>query len=71
MSGFDPATQTIVVDMGALLSDSDLESNQPDTPPGCMASADDLDCQPLFDNLGINFENGLPDLSRQKLFRIE
>jgi hypothetical protein len=54
-----------------LLSDSNLESNQPETPPGCMSSADDADCRPLFSNLGINFDNGLPDPSRQKFFRVE
>jgi uncharacterized repeat protein (TIGR04052 family) len=71
LSEFDPATQTIVVDMAALFADSDLESNQPETPPGCMSNAEDLDCGPLFANLGINFDNGLPDQSRQTFFRVE
>lgn len=71
LSSFDPATETIVVDVAALLADSDLESNQPETPPGCMSSADDSDCDPLFPNLGINFANGMPDPSRQTFFRVE
>lgn len=71
LSSFDPATQTIVVDVAALLADSDVEANQPETPPGCMSSADDGDCDSLFPNLGINFANGMPDASRQKFFRVE
>jgi uncharacterized repeat protein (TIGR04052 family) len=71
LSEFDTTTQTIVVDMAALFADSDLESNQAETPPGCMASPDDLDCVPLFANLGIEFANGLPNPSHQTFFRVE
>lgn len=68
---FDPATQTIVADLAALLASSDLETNQEETAPGCMSGFEDGDCGPLFQNLGINFDNGLPDASRQTFFRVE
>jgi uncharacterized repeat protein (TIGR04052 family) len=68
---FDPTVDLIDVDLAALLSDSDLGINDPDTAPGCESSPDDGDCGPLLQNLGVNFDNGLPDASRQKLFRVE
>ena len=71
LSDFDPATQTIVVDLAALFADSNLEENAAETPPGCMSDTNDHDCTALFSNLGINFANGMPDPSRQKLFRVE
>jgi uncharacterized repeat protein (TIGR04052 family) len=70
LHGFDPTSGTIVVDLAALLANSDLEVNQPDTPPGCMSDPDDDDCGPLLQNLGVNFANGLPDPSRQTFFRV-
>lgn len=68
---FDASTDVIVVDLKTLLADSDLSINQPETPPGCMSGADDNDCAPMMQNLGVNFDNGLPDASRQTFFRIE
>ena len=67
---FDPETDTIVADLAALLADSDLTVNHPDTPPGCMAGPGDSDCGPMMQNLGVNFENGLPDPSRQTFFQV-
>lgn len=68
---FDPSVDVIAVDLAALFSDSDLSVNDPDTPPGCMSTPTDSDCGPILQNLGVNFDNGLPDASRQKLFRVE
>jgi uncharacterized repeat protein (TIGR04052 family) len=70
LSGFDPDRDTIVVDLAELFADFDLHSNTPDTAPGCESSPMDLDCHLIFRNLGINFENGLPDPSRQRVFRV-
>jgi hypothetical protein len=70
LSRFDPAADIIAVDMKALFADSDLQVNQPDTPPGCMSTAEDGDCGPVMQNLGVNFSNGMPDPSRQTFFRI-
>ena len=51
----DPTTAPIVVDLAALVADSPL-TNTPDSPPGCMSTGDDPDCEPLFSNLGLRNE---------------
>ena len=67
---FDPSTDIIAADLKVLLADSDLQVNQPDTPPGCMSTPEDTDCDPVMRNLGVNFSNGMPDPSRQKFFHV-
>jgi uncharacterized repeat protein (TIGR04052 family) len=71
LTNFDPNTNTIIVDLAALFADSDLNANDPDTPPGCMSDPDDTDCDLLMRNVGVNFANGMPDPSRQTFFRVE
>jgi uncharacterized repeat protein (TIGR04052 family) len=68
---FDPLADTIVVDIGEILADSDLTANQPDTAPGCESNPEDRDCEPIFRHLGIEFANGLPDPAHQSVFRTE
>jgi uncharacterized repeat protein (TIGR04052 family) len=68
---FEAATNVVVADLAALLADSDVNSNQPDTAPGCMADPDDQDCVPILRNLGINFSDGSATPGTQKLFRVE
>ncbi|MBI3783410.1 MAG: metallo-mystery pair system four-Cys motif protein [Deltaproteobacteria bacterium] len=70
LPAFNPANDTIVADLAVLLSDSDINSNQPDTPPGCMADPNDSDCDPIMRNLGVDFANGLPAAGPQKFFRV-
>lgn len=70
LPNFDPASDTIVADLAALLQDSDVAVNQPETPPGCMSGPTDSDCAAMMQNMGVNFANGLPDPSRQKFFRV-
>jgi uncharacterized repeat protein (TIGR04052 family) len=70
LPAFDPATDTIVADLAAVLADNDISVNQPETPPGCMAGPTDSDCGPMLQNLGVNFANGLPDPSRQTFFQV-
>lgn len=71
LDSFNPATNVIVADLAALLGDSDLNANQPGSPPGCESNPDDMDCVPLFKNLGINFTDGSPSPTSQKFFRVE
>lgn len=66
---FDPTRDQIVADLGALLSMSNAEMNQAMSPPGCMSDADDTDCQPIFDALGLPFGGGMA--GTQRFFRIE
>ena len=45
----------VVADIGSLVADSDLENDQGED-PGCMGKPTDLDCGPLFENLGLPFD---------------
>ncbi|UCH29459.1 MAG: metallo-mystery pair system four-Cys motif protein [Myxococcales bacterium] len=67
---FDPATDTIVADFAALVADSALDENQPETPVGCMAGPMDNDCGPLFNNLGLPFA-GTDPTGEQVFFSVE
>jgi len=71
LTGFNPASSVIVADLAALLADSDINSNQPNTAPGCQSDPDDEDCAPIFKNLGVNFDDGSPNPTSQKFFRVE
>jgi uncharacterized repeat protein (TIGR04052 family) len=73
LTGFDPATDTVVLDLAALLADSDLSTDAGGS-PGCQSSPDDAgDCTPLFPNLGLDFATGdcLDDCQAQSAFRVE
>ena len=50
---FDPEQDVVVADLTALVSNSDLTSNQPETAPGCMSGVEDQDCDGIFGNLGL------------------
>lgn len=52
---FDPARHQVIADLGSLLSLSDIDANQPDTPAGCMSGLDDKDCQGIFKQLGLPY----------------
>jgi uncharacterized repeat protein (TIGR04052 family) len=53
--GFDPASDTVVLDLAALLDGVDMDNNTADTAPVCMSAPNDPDCAPLFENLGLPF----------------
>lgn len=67
---FDWQHDVVVADLAALLAESDLTANQPNTPPGCMSDPGDADCVPIMRNLGIDFASGLPSVATQKFFRV-
>ena len=68
LSGYDPDTDTIGVDVGALFAESDLDTDQGGA-PGCMAGFDDMDCRPIFHGFGLPFD-GTPPAEEQRLFRV-
>lgn len=70
LTGFNPSHSVIEADLAALLEDSNIDMNDPGTPPGCMAEPTDADCEPIFRNLGINFADGTPNPATQKFFRL-
>jgi uncharacterized repeat protein (TIGR04052 family) len=69
LTGFDPASGTIAVDLAALFAETDLDSNESGTPPGCMADSADGDCDGMFKSLGLDLTAGTP-LPSQTLFRV-
>lgn len=71
LSGFDPDSSVIVADLAALLADSDLTTNQPDTAPGCQSFLLDNDCIPVFAKLGMNFSEPGGPAPRQAFFHVE
>jgi uncharacterized repeat protein (TIGR04052 family) len=68
-ASFDPANDTVVADFAALVEGAELDKNQEGTPFGCMATAADGDCAPIFDNLGLPF--GGSEAGTQQFFSVE
>jgi len=63
-SDFDPAADTIVIDLAGVLQYSDLNFNTPGTAPGCMSGINDPECAGIFKGFGL-------DGSTQQLFRVK
>ncbi|OCR01662.1 metallo-mystery pair system four-Cys motif protein [Oscillatoriales cyanobacterium USR001] len=59
-SNFDTQKNTVVADLKALVANSNLESNQPNTPLGCMSAPNDGDCEGIMTNLGLPFGGQSP-----------
>jgi uncharacterized repeat protein (TIGR04052 family) len=53
--GFDPATDTVVIDPAAVVVDADLRVNAPETSPGCMSFPNDVDCNSVMSKLGLGY----------------
>ncbi|MBP0021771.1 MAG: metallo-mystery pair system four-Cys motif protein [Cyanobacteria bacterium SBLK] len=66
---FDPDKNIIVADLAALLENTNLTVNQPNTPSGCMSSPEDGDCLGIMKNLGLPFNDNLE--SQSTFFRVE
>ena len=54
LEDFDPNNDVVVADLAELLAQSDLTTNQADTPNGCMSSPEDADCMPIMENLSLS-----------------
>lgn len=66
LMNFDPAANTVVADLGRLVSGVDLSRANAD--PGCMSAPGDTDCASVFPTLGIPF-GSTP--AAQGFFRVE
>lgn len=66
---FDINKNVVIADIAALIGNTNLTVNQKNTPPGCMSSPDDSDCNVIMTNFGLPF-NGKP-AAKQKFFRVE
>ena len=54
---FDLSRDTVVFDLDKLLAGSDVTTNTPNTPPGCMSFENDPDCAPVMKALGLPFRD--------------
>lgn len=52
---FDPGKDLVVLDLGALLQETDVTVNAADSVSGCMSSAEDDDCVGVMDGFGLTF----------------
>jgi uncharacterized repeat protein (TIGR04052 family) len=64
--GFDPARNIAVADILAVLPDTNVDINAPETAPGCMSGPTDTDCLEIMGALGLG-EGTDP----QRLFRMD
>lgn len=74
LSGFDPRTGTVVLDVAALTAGVDVTTNTAETAPGCMSGATDApECAGVFANLGLDFAAGdcAAGCAGQSAFRAE
>jgi uncharacterized repeat protein (TIGR04052 family) len=55
LDAFNPQTQMVVLDLAALLANTDVTVNDPGSASGCMSTADDDDCVAIMDRLGLSF----------------
>jgi uncharacterized repeat protein (TIGR04052 family) len=54
---FDPSKQTVIADIGAVLTGANVDVNAPGTSPGCMSFLKDADCPPVMAALGLPYES--------------
>jgi uncharacterized repeat protein (TIGR04052 family) len=67
LEAFDPAKQSVVFDLAALLAETDVTINDPDSASGCMSGAGDDDCVAIMDRIGLPFRGKTS--ARQKFVR--
>ncbi len=67
-SSFDPDKDVVLADLKSVLEGVNVDSNQAESPAGCMSTPTDGDCNPLLRNFGLVFA-GQP--AQQKFFRVK
>lgn len=55
LTGFNPLSDTVVLDVATLLAGNNVDKNQEKTAMGCMSAQNDPECGPLFERLGLAF----------------
>jgi hypothetical protein len=72
LSGFNPATSTVVADFAALVAYSNLDYNVTSGMDGCMSLVFDPGCVPVFQQFGLVLPTGMPsDPPTQSVFHVE
>ena len=64
---FDLASNTVVADIGRVLTKANVDTNAPGTSPGCMSFLKDADCVPVMGALGLAYDDA-PAPGAQQLF---
>lgn len=57
LEAFNADRQSVIFDLAALLAESDVTVNAPDTPAGCMSGPNDDDCVAVMRRLGASFRD--------------
>jgi len=70
LEDFDLEDNTVAVDLAELLYESDLTTNQANTPAGCMSSPEDSDCSPIMQRLGLS-SSSMTSSEGQQFFFVE
>jgi uncharacterized repeat protein (TIGR04052 family) len=65
---FDVKRGQIVVDMGSVLAQANVDVNAPGTSPGCMSFPKDSDCSPVMQALGLSYD-GVAATGPQRLIK--
>lgn len=71
LTGFNPMTEPIVVDLAGLFADVSLDDNTSGSAALCMSASNDPECAGIFANLGLPFGADAGDPSAQTFFRVE
>jgi hypothetical protein len=66
LSDFNAASNVVVIDMGRVLANSNVDINTAGTSPGCMSFPKDADCPAVMSALGLAYD-GVPAASSQRL----
>ena len=66
LEDFNPEDNVVIADLAELLAESDLSTNEANTPNGCMSSPEDSDCQPIMETLSLSSGD-----TEQKFFWVE
>ncbi|MCU0568416.1 MAG: metallo-mystery pair system four-Cys motif protein [Oculatellaceae cyanobacterium Prado106] len=66
---FDLEQNQVVADLARLVANSNLQMNQPNTPPGCMSALGDRDCVGVMSSLGLPYED--QSAQQQTFFQIK
>ncbi|MGF1588072.1 MAG: MbnP family copper-binding protein [Pleurocapsa sp.] len=69
LEDFSFENNVVVADLAELLAESDLTTNEANTPNGCMSSPEDADCLPIMQSL--NLSSGNVADSEQNFFWVE
>jgi uncharacterized repeat protein (TIGR04052 family) len=71
LEDFNPKDDVVIADLGELLAQSNLSTNQANTPNGCMSSPEDGDCMPIMQNLNLSSPNNSAGDATQYFFFVD